>query len=78
MSNLDIREEIKTAGLKLWQVAQEYGINDGNFSRKLRRELSDTEKQKISAIIAKLTQRGGEANERAAENANTPRSAQRA
>lgn len=77
MSNLDIREEIKTAGLKHWEIAEEYGLSDGNFSRKLRRELPDSEKEKIRAIIRKLTQRGGEANA-TAENANIARSVQRA
>lgn len=53
-SNQDIREEIEGAGLKMWQVAERYGVNDGNFSRKLRLELSDEEKSKIRAIIAEI------------------------
>jgi hypothetical protein len=44
MYNLDIREEIKAAGLKLWQIAQQLNITDGNFSRKLRTEFSDEQK----------------------------------
>lgn len=55
MKNQDIRAEIKTAGLYLWQIADALGINDGNFSRKLRHELSDEEKAKIRAIIAELS-----------------------
>lgn len=54
MKNRDIREAIKQAALKYWEVAERYGCTDGNFSRKLRRELPDTEKQKIYAIIAEL------------------------
>ena len=30
------------------------GINDGNFSRKLRKELSETEKEKILNIIKQI------------------------
>lgn len=55
MKNTDIRSEIKTAGLYLWQIADALGINDGNFSRKLRHELSDEEKTRIRAIIAELS-----------------------
>lgn len=54
MNNYDIKEAAKRAGIKLWQIADKLGINDGNFSRKLRKELSDDEKQKIFDIIAQL------------------------
>ena len=54
MKNKDIREAAKAAGVKLWQIAEKLGINDGNFSRKLRFELSETEKAKILKIIEEL------------------------
>ncbi len=60
-ANADIREATKQAGVRLWQIADELGINDGNFSRKLRKELSAEEKAKIYAIIAQLSiAEGGE------------------
>ena len=54
MTNQDIRQEAKTAGVKLWQIADKLGLNDGNFSRKLRHELTGEEKAKIRGIIAAL------------------------
>lgn len=54
MNNHDIKEAAKRAGIKLWQIADKLGINDGNFSRKLRKELAPEEKQKIFDIIADL------------------------
>ncbi len=42
MANQDIRAEVKSAGLRFWQIADKLGINDGNLSRKLRHELPDT------------------------------------
>ena len=54
MKNIDIRTEASNAGVKLWQIAEKLGVNDGNFSRKLRKELSSEEKAKIRAIIAEL------------------------
>lgn len=54
MKNTDIRTEASNSGVKLWQIAEKLGINDGNFSRKLRKELNSEEKSKIRAIIAEL------------------------
>lgn len=54
MKNIDIRTEASNAGVKLWQIAEKLGVNDGNFSRKLRQELSSEEKAIIRAIIADL------------------------
>lgn len=54
MKNVKIREAAKQAGVYLWQIAERWGCNDGNFSRKLRRELPEDEQMKILAIIAEL------------------------
>jgi hypothetical protein len=56
MFNQDIRREASEAGVKLWQIAEALGMNDGNFSRRLRRELPDEEKAQIRAIISKLSE----------------------
>ena len=56
MCNKEIRNAAKSAGVCLWQVAAAYGINDGNFSRKLRQELPKEEKEKLLAIIDRLAQ----------------------
>ena len=54
MCNNEIRQAAKSAGLYLWQVAAAYGVNDSNFSRKLRNELPKEEKEKILLIIDNL------------------------
>lgn len=61
MQNKEIRSAAKNAGVRLWEVAAAYGINDGNFSRKLRQELPQEEKEKILAIIDRLAQEKQEA-----------------
>lgn len=58
MKNQDIRTEIKNAGLYLWQIADALGINDCTFSRRLRHELADKEKEKIRDIVAELASEG--------------------
>ena len=58
MCNMDIRQAAAGAGVRLWQIADAIGLNDGNFSRKLRQELPDDEKQKIFGIIEDLAKEG--------------------
>ena len=52
--NKDIREYAKNNDIPLWRIASKLGINDGNFSRKLRTELSENKKAEIKAIIDEL------------------------
>lgn len=58
MCNMDIRQAAADAGVRLWQIADAIGLNDGNFSRKLRKELPEDEKQKIFGIIEDLAKEG--------------------
>ena len=55
MANTDIRRKAAGAGVTLWQVADELGIADCSLSRKLRKELSADEKEKIFKIIEKIS-----------------------
>jgi len=59
VKNRDIRLEAAAAGIHLWQIADRFGCTDGNFSRKLRKELPDEEKAKIREIIAELQKEAG-------------------
>ena len=54
MCNVDIRREAAGNGVRLWQIADALGISDAQFSRKLRREISTEEKEKVFEIIAQL------------------------
>lgn len=62
MKNLDIRIAASNANLKLWQVAEAMGISDSYFSRKLRHELPEADKEYILSIIEQTKRRmlGGE------------------
>lgn len=51
MYNSDIRNKAKKYGVCLWQIAEKLNLTDSTFSRKLRKELSQEEKQKIFGII---------------------------
>lgn len=58
MANRDVKLAAAGVGVRMWQIADELGILDSNFSRKLRHELSQEEKKRIFEIIDKLS--GGE------------------
>lgn len=54
MNNKEIRRAAGSCGVRLWQIAEEIGMNDSAFSRKLRKELSLEEKERVLAAIKKL------------------------
>lgn len=54
LANKEIRDAAKRTGVRLWQVAESIGISDANFSRKLRRELPQQERDNILGIIHEL------------------------
>lgn len=54
MCNQEIRKKAMELHVRLWEVADAYGLSDGNFSRKLRRELPEDEQQRILSIIEQI------------------------
>lgn len=52
--NVAIRNAILDSNLKFWQVAEKLNINDGNFSRLLRKELTKDKEEEILKIIEEL------------------------
>ena len=55
LKNLDVRNMISDSDLKYWEIAEKLGITDSTFSRKLRKEFSEKEKDKIIEIINELS-----------------------
>lgn len=62
MYNLDIRKAIESNNFKYWQVANKLGMTDGNFSRLLRVELDESNKNKILNAIKELKEEREEWN----------------
>lgn len=54
MANLEIRNRAKEAKVKLWEIAERLSLQDSNFSKKLRRELPEEERDRILAIIDQI------------------------
>lgn len=51
MANADIREAIRNAGVKHWQVAYALNVDESTLCRRLRRELSDDQKKAVFEAI---------------------------
>jgi predicted XRE-type DNA-binding protein len=58
MANVEIKRLAEERGVRLWQIAEKCGVTDSTFSRKLRKELPEAEKQKIRNFIAELSTQG--------------------
>ena len=56
-ANDEIRSAAQIANIKFWKIAEKLNLNDGNFSRKLRKELPPEEKQRILKIIDELKEK---------------------
>jgi hypothetical protein len=54
MANEALKLYAKSNGVCLWQIADRLGINDGNFSRRLRKELPSCQREEIFKIVEKL------------------------
>lgn len=60
--NLEIREQAKVSGVRLWEIANALGVQESFFSKKLRQELPEQEKQQILSIISVLAKEKEEAS----------------
>jgi predicted XRE-type DNA-binding protein len=61
VENVEIRSAYMQAGIKQWKLAEALGISETHFSRKLRKELPQEEKEKILETIHRLAQEKQEA-----------------
>ena len=59
--NMKIREAIRKNNLRYWEIAEKLNLNDGNFSRLLRKELIDEKQKEILKIINELKEEQSDA-----------------
>ena len=53
-ANLDLRDRAIRADLTQWKIADALNIREGDYSRMLRKELSQERKQKIFEVMDRL------------------------
>lgn len=54
MTGSEVRAMILDSGVRLWQVADGLGVTDNSFSRRLRKDFTEAEVDRIKSIIADL------------------------
>lgn len=54
MCNKDLRDEMRSANVRQWEVAEAIGISEMTMVKWLRRELSDSKKVLIREGISKV------------------------
>lgn len=67
LANTELRASAKRAKVPFWAIARKLCISEPTMTRKLRDELSDSEKNEILAIIEEIAK---EKEAAANENAN--------
>lgn len=54
MKNIDVRNYASSLGVKLWEIAEKLNIHDSNFSRILRKELTQEKKEELKNVIDEI------------------------
>lgn len=54
MTNSYIKQEAAKRGVRLWRIAYRLGVTDATFSRRLRKQFSEEETERILSIIDEL------------------------
>ncbi len=58
-ANADIRTAAKESGVKLWEIAREFGFTDHYFSKLMRNELPLSQKVRAFDAIEKIKSERG-------------------
>ena len=59
MNNKELRLYAASKGVKLWQIAEKFGITDAAFSRKLRKEFSREDAERFKVYVDEIASKGG-------------------
>lgn len=51
MNNTEIRAELKAAKIPYWKVAEKLGVHENTIVRRMRKELSDDDRNAFCAAI---------------------------
>ena len=54
MTGAEIRKTIIDNGLKLWEVADRYGVSDTTFSKMLRKDFNEENTRKVLSVVENL------------------------
>lgn len=52
MNNVEIKTELKAAKIPYWKIADILGVHENTIMRKLRHELTDSDRTRFESAIA--------------------------
>lgn len=52
MNNVEIKNEMKAAKIPYWKIADVLGVHENTIMRKLRHELTDSDRTRFESAIA--------------------------
>ena len=58
MNNRELKLYVASKGVRLWEVAEKFGITDAAFSRKLRKEFSEEDAEKFRLFVDEIASKG--------------------
>ncbi len=61
-NNDALRDYATSRGVRLWQVADKFGITDWSLSRKLRKEFSKEDAELFKRYVDEIASEGGDGN----------------
>ncbi len=59
MNNRELKLYAASKGVRLWQVAEKFGITDAAFSRKLRKEFSQEDARRFKVYVDEISSETG-------------------
>lgn len=63
MKNMRIRNALRIADMRYWQLAEALGVSEMTLTRRMRNEMPDEEQDRIVALIEEFARKGGNKNE---------------
>ena len=54
MTNTEIKAELKAANIPYWKIADKIGVHENTIVRRMRKELSEADKEQITKAIAEI------------------------
>lgn len=58
MNNRELKLYAASKGVRLWQVAEKFGVSDVAFSKKLRHELSKEDAEQFKVYVDEIASKG--------------------
>lgn len=56
MANQNLKFYAQGKGVRLWQIADKFGVSESYFSRKLRKEFTEEEAEKFKRFVDEIAE----------------------